>query len=140
MSTDESKTIATALSELTTTVGGMSTVLAELKENVIGFRREMDERDKRYIQASEATDAKTALALTANEKAVAKAELAVEKRFDLIREESQTSARTQNEKIESLKTVQDVSGGNTKGVNATWALIIIIAGLAIAVVTLILKK
>ena len=79
--------------------------------------------DKRYEQRFLAQEKAVDSALIEREKATTKAEIAAEKRFDAL-------AETFTEKIDSLATSRDTSGGFGHGLSVAW-------GVAIGAVTII---
>ena len=84
---------------------------------ILGVYDAIGAADKRYEQRFLAQEKAVDSALIEREKAVIKAEIASEKRFDAL-------ANTFTEKIDSLATSRDASGGFGRGLSVAWAVVI----------------
>jgi hypothetical protein len=139
----------------------------QLAAEFYAFKELMNERDTRYKERFDGQERETKNALAAQKEATASALAASDKAIlkqegfqnnynashnDLTRKmdaqykemvprpEAVAKFDGLNDKIEEVKKILSETKGRTAGVNATWALVITLAIIAIGVIGLILKK
>lgn len=130
-----------------------------LREHLLALMAEKDLRDQQRFDAQQqaltaallAADTAVRAAQAAAEKAVAKAEAATEKRFESVNEfrqslsdqtasfPSRVELQALADRVADLATRMDRTEGKSTGLNAGWGYLLGALGLAVAVITLLLK-
>lgn len=117
-----------------------------LREHVMALLAEMD---RRFDAAIAAQDKAVQIAMIASEKAVVKAEIAAEKRFESVNEfrgQLADQAATFMPRAEAEQRlfalgekIVDLTGSSKAGASAVWGYLAGAAGLAVAVIALIIR-
>lgn len=117
-----------------------------LREHITALLAEMN---LRFDAAISAQDKAVQIAMVASEKAVVKAEIAAEKRFESVNEfrgqladqASTFMPRAEAEqRLSALaEKIDDLKGSSRAGANALWGYFAAAAGLAVAIIALVLK-
>ena len=117
---------------------GLAVLEREVALNWGGIAKLMEEQEKRYMQRFDAQDESVKTALISAKEAVIKAEIATEKRFDAIREETDTRIGILERDIAKLSEAVSSMIGRSAGGSALWGYLVGAAGMGAAIIGIIL--
>lgn len=103
---------------------GLAVLQREVTLNMGNIAELLLEQEKRYMQRFDAQDESVKIALINAKEAVVKAEIATEKRFDSIREETDTRMGLLERDLAKLSEIVNSMVGRSGGIGAFWGYLV----------------